>query len=114
MVGEAEVYDIGRQPESVAERAQRLHREAQLLAAEQVDEFRVTLRRAVEQAEAILGGGEIFPVGVREQARQATATLPLVIDTLQALSERHVRQVVGQPAPPVWGDQEPGPPYRSG
>jgi len=39
-------------------------------------------------ATAIRDGGEIFPVGVREQARQVAANLPPIIDTLQALTER--------------------------
>jgi len=38
-------------------------------------------------ATAIRDGGEIFPVGVREQARQVAA-IPPIIDTLQALTER--------------------------
>lgn len=102
VVGATEVYDLGRQPESVAERAQRLHHEAQMLAAEQVDELRASLARAVSQSEAIRDGGDIFPVGVREQARQLSASLPLVIDTLQALAERRVREITGAPIPPIW------------
>lgn len=64
--------------------------------------MRLTLATAQRQAEAIRDGGEIFPVGVREQARQLAAMLPLTMQTLQALTDRHVSQVIGGPTPPVW------------
>jgi hypothetical protein len=102
VVDEGQVYDLGKKPESVPERARRLHLEAQILAAEEVEELRRGLGAAVERAEKIAEGGEIFPVGVREQARQLAASLPLTMQTLQALSERHMREVTGEPVAPVW------------
>lgn len=93
-------YEVGRQPESLSDRARRLHVEAQLLACEEIDRLRQTLSEAATQAVAIRDGGEIFPVGVREQARQLANNLPLLIDTLQALSERRVNELSrGAPNP---------------
>jgi hypothetical protein len=96
------VYDFGRTPESVPARARRLMQEAQVLACEEVEELRRTLKESLERAEAIRDGGDIFPIGVREQARQLAESLPNVIQTLQALSERRLREVTGEPIPPVW------------
>ena len=91
--GDAPAYELGRPPETLAGRARRLHIEAQLLACEEVDRLRQTLNDALARATAIRDGGDIFAVGVREQARQLAATLPLMIDTLQALSERRVNEL---------------------
>jgi hypothetical protein len=102
LVGGVEVYELGQEPESVQDRAQRLHKESQILASEEVHRLWLTLTSALEQAEAIRDGGDIFAVGVREQARQLAASLPLMIQTLQSLTERHLRQVIGGPAPPIW------------
>ena len=102
VVDDGQVYDLGKTPESVPERARRLHLEAQILAAEEVEELRNNLGSAVERATRIVEGGEIFPVGVREQARQLAATLPQAMQTLQALSERHMREVTGEAVRPIW------------
>lgn len=102
LVGGEAVYDLGQKPETVSEQARRLHREAQVLAAEEVDLLRRSLADGLARAQAVCDGGEIFPVGVREQARQLTATLPQVLRTLQALTERHLRQVTGDPTPAIW------------
>lgn len=97
---DAPAYEIGRPPESLADRARRLHVEAQLLACEEVDRLRQTLKEAVAQATEIRDGGDIFAVGIREQARQLAANLPSLIDTLQALSERRVSELArGTPNP---------------
>lgn len=105
-----DIYDLGRKPESVAERARRLHVEAQILACEEVEELRNVLSAVVERAERIRDGGEIFPVGVREQARQLVSALPQAMQTLQALSERHVREVTKAPVPPIWREATERPP----
>jgi hypothetical protein len=98
----ADIYELGRTPETLEERARRMHREAQILAVEEVESFAQVLSAVVEKAEKIRDGGDLFPVGVREQARQVGAMLPQVILTLQSLSERHLREVTGAPMPPVW------------
>jgi hypothetical protein len=100
------VYDLGRTPETVPQRARRLMQEAQVLACEEVEMLRRTLADSVRQAEAIRDGGEIFPIGVREQARQLADSLPTIIQTLQALSERRLREVTHEPVPPVWRGSE--------
>lgn len=96
------VYELGRKPETIPDRVRRLQQEAQVLACEEVEALRLILAEAVAKAEAVRDGGDIFPVGVREQARQLAASLPLTMQTLQALSERRLREVTGAPAPPVW------------
>lgn len=101
------VYDFGRAPESVPERARRLMQEAQVLACEEVEMLRQSLADSMQRAEAIRDGGEIFPIGVREQARQLADNLPNVMQTLQALSERHLREITHEPVPPVWRGSEP-------
>jgi hypothetical protein len=103
------VYDFGRTPESVPQRARRLLQEAQVLACEEVELLRNTLSESVRQAEAIRDGGEIFPIGVREQARRLAEDLPLIVATLQALSERHLMDVTREPVPPVWRGSDPKP-----
>jgi len=105
LVGDSEIYDLGKPHETAPERARRLLQEAQILAVEEVEALRNTLTEAIARAEAIRDGGEIFPIGVREQARQLASGLPLVAQTLQALSERHLREVTGAPAPPVWREE---------
>lgn len=102
VVGTTDVYELGRKPESLTERVRRLHQEAQMLACEEVDALRHLLSEAVQRAEAIRDGGEVFPVGVREQARQLVDTLPLAMQNMEALCERHLRDISGEPMPPVW------------
>lgn len=105
VVDSGQIYELGRKPETLTERVRRMQREAQILACEEVDMLRTTLAQAVEQAEAIRDGGGVFPVGVREEARQLIEALPLVMQNLQSLSERHLRDVSGEPMPPVWADR---------
>jgi hypothetical protein len=102
LVSPGEVYDLGRKPESLAERVRRLHKDAQVLACEEVDQLRATLQQAVRQAEEIRDCPELFPSGVREQARRLAEGLPQVMQTLQALTERRLADVSDDPAPPVW------------
>jgi hypothetical protein len=102
LVNPGDVYEIGRKPETLAERVRRMHGEAQVLACEEVDQLRATLQLAVAQAEAIRDCPDLFPSGVREQARCLAESLPQVMQTLQALSERRLREVSLEPAPPVW------------
>jgi hypothetical protein len=105
VVDTGQIYELGRKPETLTERVRRMQREAQILACEEVDMLRATLIQAVEQAEAIRDGGDVFPVGVREEARQLVDALPLVMQNLQSLSERSLRDVSGAPMPPVWKDR---------
>ncbi len=102
LVDEAGVYHLNRKPETVAERVRRLQLEARVLACEEIEILRRTLLQAVEQAEALRDGGDAFPVGAREQARRLADDLPLVIQTLQAISERTLSSLDAKPAPPVW------------
>jgi hypothetical protein len=97
-----EIYQLGRRPESLSERVRRMQREAQVLACEEVDQLRATLELAVRQAAAITDEPDLFPSGVREQARRLADGLPQVMRTLQALSDRRLSDLLDGPAPPVW------------
>jgi hypothetical protein len=103
----AKIYDLGRTSETVDERARRMHREAQLLACAEAKQLRLLLGKVIAKSEKIRDGGELFPVGIREQARQLAAVLPQIMLTLQSLTERHVREVTHEPMPPVWGRDRP-------
>lgn len=106
LVQEAGLYDLGRAPETLQDRVRRAHRETQLLACEESEEFRRQLLAVIEKANAIVEGGEAFPVGVREQARRVATDLPLIAQTIQALCERKIRELSSESAPPVWsGDR---------
>jgi hypothetical protein len=102
LVSPGEVYELGRKPETLADRVRRLHVEAQVLACEEVDQLRATLQQVVRQAEAIRDCPDLFPSGVREQARRLADGLPQVMQTLQALSERRLAEVSDEPAAPIW------------
>ncbi|HEX2559680.1 hypothetical protein [Phenylobacterium sp.] len=76
-------------------RIEHLRQEAQALACDEVEALRATLAAAVQQAQAISDGGDVFPVGIREQARRLSEEIPNVSNTLLALLDRHLR-----PSPP--------------
>jgi hypothetical protein len=105
LVDEAGVYHLNRKPETVPERVRRLQHEARVLACEEIELLRRTLAQAVDQAEAMRDGGDAFPVGAREQARKLAAELPLIMQTLQAISVRTLAELDPSPAPPVWADR---------
>lgn len=102
VVDDQAVYQLGRKPETVAERAKRLHQEAQVLACEEVELLCQALAETISKAEALRDGGDIFPIGVREQARQLADNIPLAVNTMRALTQRHLQQVTGAPTPPPW------------
>jgi hypothetical protein len=84
----AEVYDLGRGPETTGQRVRRLQSEARMLAREQVEglarDFEALAVRAAEIAE----GGDAYPIGVREQASRIAADLPQKAQGLMAIMER--------------------------
>lgn len=85
---ESEVYDLGRGPETTADRVKRLQREARMLAREQAEALELKLTETAALAAEIAGGGEAFPAGVRELATRIHADLDGKEMTLRALVER--------------------------
>lgn len=84
----AEIYDLGRGPETTGERVKRLQAEARMLAREEVERLDRDLRRVAGQAEAIADGGEAYPAGVRELASRISVETAQRADILQALIQR--------------------------
>ncbi len=86
--GVAEVYDLGRGPETVGQRVKRLQEEARLLAREEVERLDRDLRRLADQAQAIADGGDAYPAGMRDLATRIAVDSGQRADMLRALLER--------------------------
>lgn len=86
--GVAEVYDLGRGPESTAQRVKRLQDEARMLAREEVERLDRDLRRLADQAKTIADGGEAYPAGIRELAGRIGVDTAQRAEILRALLER--------------------------
>lgn len=84
----SEVYNLSREPETIAQRVKRLQEEAHMLAREEVEGFEAQLLAAVAKAGDIAKGGEAYPAGVREIAERIAAELDARVQTLQAIVER--------------------------
>ena len=84
----AEVYDLGRGPEPVAQRVRRLQSEARMLAREQVEILSRDLEALAARAAEIADGGDAYPVGVREMASRLAEDLPHRAQGLMSLIER--------------------------
>ncbi len=84
----AEIYDLGRGPESTGQRVRRLQLEARILAREQVEilsrDFNALAARAAEIAE----GGDAYPAGVRELASRIAADLPQKAQNMMSIMDR--------------------------
>ena len=90
-IGDSEVYDLMRKPETPAERIKRLQLEAQLLAREQIEELSKELEAVARKAELIAQGGEAYPVGARELCRSLIEDIDARAKTLKAIVERTSR-----------------------
>lgn len=86
--GVAEIYDLGRGPETTAQRVKRLQEEARLLAREEVERLDRDLRRLADQARAVADGGEAYTAGVRELAGRISVDTAQRAEILRALIER--------------------------
>jgi hypothetical protein len=84
----AELYNLSKGPESVADRVKRLQAEAHMLAREEVQALENQLRAAVAKASEIAKGGEAYPAGVRELAERMADDIEGRAQTLQAIVER--------------------------
>ncbi len=87
----SEVYDLGRGPDTVADRVKRLQEEARMLAREEIEAFENQLINAAVMAGVIAKGGEAYPVGIRAMAEQLSEELPLRVQSLRAVMERVAR-----------------------
>jgi hypothetical protein len=84
----AELYDLGRGPETTAQRVKRLQAEARMLAREEIERLdRGMMEMAVLAAE-IAAGGEAYPAGVREMASRIAADLPQKAQGLRSIVSR--------------------------
>lgn len=86
--GVAEIYDLGRGPESTAQRVKRLQDEARMLAREEVERLDRDLRKLADQARTIADGGDAYPAGIRELAGRIGVDTAQRADILRALLER--------------------------
>ncbi|MGR4864312.1 hypothetical protein [Caulobacter sp. LARHSG274] len=89
--GTAEVYNLGRDPETVSQRVQRLQREARALAREQVEALEHDLESLAARAQEIADGGDAYAVGVREMASRLASDLPQKAQSLRAILERSAK-----------------------
>jgi hypothetical protein len=82
------VYRLDRPPETTGQRARRQQFEARMLAREHIDELRQALAEAEALVATLVGGGELYPPGVRETAGRIHTHLDTQSQTLDALLER--------------------------
>ena len=87
-IGDVELYNLSRGPESTAARIRRLQLEARLLAREQVEALGRDLVALANRAAEIADGGEAYPAGVRELAGRMSADMPEKAKALVALLDR--------------------------
>ena len=86
--GMAEVYDLGRGPETTAQRVKRLQDEARMLAREEVERLDRDLRKLADQAKSIADGGDAYPAGMRDLASRISVDTAQRAEILRALLER--------------------------
>ena len=90
LVGESEIYDLMRAPETTAERIGRLQMEARALALEEVEALEKLLLAAAAKAQLVAEGGDAYPVGARELASRLASDLPGKAETIRAIVSRSV------------------------
>ena len=84
----AELYDLGRGPETTAQRVKRLQAEARMLAREEVERLDRGMMDMAALAAEIAGGGEAYPAGIREMASRIATDLPQKAQVLRSLVSR--------------------------
>jgi len=88
VVGDAEIYDLMRTPETTADRVRRLQMEARALALEDVEGLARALKTAADVADRIATGGDAYPVGARELAARLASDLPGKAETIRAIAAK--------------------------
>lgn len=82
--------DLAQKTETpVAERVQRLQNEARALAREHVSALTAAIHQAEKLAAEIAGGGDAYPVGIREIASRIVEEAEARVQTLEVLAARH-------------------------
>jgi hypothetical protein len=84
----AELYDLGRGPETTAQRVKRLQAEARMLAREEIERLDRGMMEMAALAAEIAAGGEAYPAGVREMASRVAADLPQKAQGLRSIVSR--------------------------
>ncbi len=84
----SEVYELGREVETGAQRVRRLQHEAHVLAREQVEAFAADFNAMALRAAEIAEGGEAYPIGVRELASRIADDLPQKAQSLMTIMNR--------------------------
>lgn len=84
----APLYDLGRKPETTAQRVRRLQSEARILAREQIDTLSRQIEEVIATAGEIAKGGDAYPVGVREQAERLVPDLEAKVQGIRAIMDR--------------------------
>lgn len=84
----AELYDLGRGPETTAQRVKRLQAEARMLAREEIERLDRGMMEMAALAAEIASGGEAYPAGVREMASRIAADLPQKAQGLRGIVSR--------------------------
>ncbi len=84
----AALYDLGRGPETTAQRVKRLQAEARMLAREEVERLDRGMMDLAVLAAEIASGGEAYPAGLREMASRIAADLPQKAQGLRTLVSR--------------------------
>jgi hypothetical protein len=88
IVSDADLKPLAPRSETVAQRVQRLQAEARCLARDHVKAFGAAMAGLEELAAEIAEGGDAYPPGVREIARQLAEDLDSRGQTLEAISAR--------------------------
>ena len=83
-----EIYDLGREVETGAQRVRRLQHEARMLAREQIEAFARDLGAMAARAAEIAEGGDVYPVGARELASRISDDLPQKAQLLATIMSR--------------------------
>ena len=84
----SEIYDLGRGPETTADRVKRLQHEARLLAREEVEMLETKMAEMAAMAATVAEGGEAYPAGIRELCSRLVVDTEQRAQTLKALVER--------------------------
>lgn len=88
VVADNDLKIVPQKAETVAERVRRLQVEARQLAKDHVQSLAVAMADLEVLAAEISAGGEAYPPGVREIARQLAEDLGARVQTLEAISAR--------------------------
>lgn len=79
--------------QSPSKRAAALYKQAQVLAEASIAHFVATLENAIEQANEIAEGGDLYPTGVRDICRKLGETATYRVQSINSIVRHDVRGV---------------------